>query len=94
MNSNSQSSSASSASSASQGQIVTGRHVSLLRRTAVEQITGLSRSLLYEKIKKGTFPPPVPLSANRVGWLAHEVQEWIEKMIKLRKCSQEFDLKL
>ena len=31
----------------------------ILRRPAVERITGLSRSSIYEGIGKGTFPQPV-----------------------------------
>jgi prophage regulatory protein len=61
------------------------RSVAILRRKTVEEITGLSRSLIYEGIKDGTFPAPIKLTANTVGWLSHEIQAWIQDKIDRRK---------
>jgi prophage regulatory protein len=60
----------------------------LLRRPQVEQRTGLSRSSLYEYIKDGRFPPPVPLGPRAVGWLESEVSDWINARVKLARQSR------
>lgn len=39
--------------------------------------TGLGRSSIYKFIAAGTFPKPVPLGGRAVGWVQHEVNEWI-----------------
>ena len=39
-----------------------------LRLPAVIEATGLSRSTIYDKMKGGTFPRPVNLSARAVAW--------------------------
>jgi prophage regulatory protein len=49
----------------------------LLRRRAVEDLTGLPRSSLYAAIQHGRFPKPVRLSARSVAWRASEVLEWV-----------------
>ena len=53
-----------------------------LRRKQVEQRTGLSRSTLYQFIKDGAFPKPVPLGRRAVGWLESEVVDWISSRVK------------
>lgn len=52
----------------------------LLRIHDVRELTGASRSAIYEWAKEGKFPKPRRLTpfGRRVGWLQHEVQEWIE----------------
>lgn len=47
---------------------------SLLRRQAVEQVTGDSRSTIYRKIKEGLFTKPVKIGGDRVAWPANEVE--------------------
>ncbi len=59
----------------------------ILRRKQVERRTGLSRSTLYQKISQGTFPAPIRLSSQAVGWLSHEIDEWIEQRIRVSRSS-------
>lgn len=59
----------------------------ILRRKQVERRTGLSRSTLYQKISQGTFPAPIRLSSQEVGWLSHEIDEWIEQRIRVSRSS-------
>ena len=40
--------------------------------------TGLSRSSIYDKISKGAFPPSINLGPRAVGWIADEVNDWIQ----------------
>ncbi|MAT52645.1 MAG: AlpA family transcriptional regulator [Porticoccaceae bacterium] len=62
----------------------------ILRRPVVEDLTGLSKSAIYEKINKKSprydpsFPIPIKLGAGAVGWCASEVSQWIEKKKEAR----------
>lgn len=49
----------------------------LLRRPQVEARTGLSRSTIYDWIKRGQFPKPVALSTRLVCWRQSDVDAWI-----------------
>jgi prophage regulatory protein len=49
----------------------------LTQRTLPEYV-GLGRSTIWEHIAKGTFPPPMRLSQNRIGWERVEVDRWID----------------
>ena len=49
----------------------------ILRRPAVEAITGLRRSAIYKGIQNGTFPKPVKLTKKAVGWRESVIREWL-----------------
>lgn len=53
----------------------------LIRRKEVERLTALSRSRIYDLMKRGTFPKPVTLGAMSVAWIEAEIQEWIAARI-------------
>ena len=55
--------------------------VSMLRRRDVQTRTGLSRSTIYRRVTEGTFPKPVNLGGRTVGWIAAEIQDWLERQI-------------
>ena len=50
----------------------------ILRRPNVEARTGLSRSTIYDWMKRGDFPKPVALGARLVGWRESDIQAWLE----------------
>lgn len=50
----------------------------ILRRRAVEEVTGLSRSTLYAMMADGWFPRPVKLGKRAVGWHEAEVMNWLQ----------------
>ncbi len=56
----------------------------ILRRKQVEDRTGLSRSTIYLRIQKGTFPNPINLGARAVGWLENEIEAWLVSRIEER----------
>lgn len=62
--------------------------VSILRRRTLEARVGLSRSTIYDKLNPNsprfdpTFPKPIRLGGFAVGWLAHEVDEWLVRQIE------------
>jgi prophage regulatory protein len=49
----------------------------LLRLPAVVRETGLSRSALYDAIKRGTFPAPVRIGARSVAWRRSAIEQWV-----------------
>lgn len=44
------------------------------------EITSLSRSTLWKKIRTHQFPQPVRLGCDRKAFLASEIEEWIEQL--------------
>ncbi|KEZ75601.1 helix-turn-helix transcriptional regulator [Salinisphaera hydrothermalis] len=54
----------------------------ILRRPAVRAKTGLSDSTIYLRISQGRFPAPISLGGRAVGWLEHEIDEWLEARIR------------
>ncbi|MCS4297715.1 MULTISPECIES: helix-turn-helix transcriptional regulator [Acinetobacter] len=57
------------------------------------KITGLSRATIYSlldpksKYYDASFPQQINLTSNRVGWVAHEVNAWIDQKISERETS-------
>ena len=58
---------------------------------AVIEITGLSRSTIYELINPKSdyydpiFPKPIRLTEIRVGWVSQEIYDWLEMKISQRE---------
>jgi prophage regulatory protein len=50
----------------------------LIRRKQVEQLVQLSRSTIYDAVKKGNFPAPYKISSRAVAWKLSEVEQWLE----------------
>lgn len=50
---------------------------SIVRITAVIAQTGLPRSSLYAKVKRGDFPKPIKLGRRSVGWRIEDVEAWM-----------------
>jgi prophage regulatory protein len=48
-----------------------------LRRAAVESLTGLARSTLYDLMAKGQFPRPVKLTGKAVAWPESQIVAWL-----------------
>jgi prophage regulatory protein len=48
------------------------------RLSKVCEITGKCRSDVYKEMDEGTFPEPVQLGPQAVGWLADEIHAWID----------------
>jgi prophage regulatory protein len=54
---------------------------SLLRLPDVVGRTGLPRSSLYQKVKRGQFPAPVKLGERAVAWHSAQIDTWIASRI-------------
>ena len=50
----------------------------VLRLPSVSERTGLSRSTIYRKLASGQFPRRFKLGPRAVGWLEHDIEEWIQ----------------
>lgn len=60
----------------------------LLRRKEVENRTSKSRSAIYEGIRKGTFPAPLPIGTKSVAWLESDIEKWIAGCIAARDAKR------
>lgn len=56
----------------------------ILRRKQVEARTGLSRSTIYAGVRAGTFPKPIQLGAQSVGWLSSEIEGFLRERVVAR----------
>ena len=61
----------------------------ILRLPEVLTRTGLSRSSVYAKIATHNFPPSIKLGPRAVGWIADEVEAWIQSRIDVSRSSDE-----
>jgi prophage regulatory protein len=50
----------------------------IIRKRELRQITGLSDTTIWRRIKAGKFPPSRNLSSSAVGWLESEVMAWMK----------------
>lgn len=53
----------------------------LYRLPKVIEITGLSTSTIYGKIRKKEFPAPVKIGARAVAWKMTDIELWIASRI-------------
>ncbi|MGQ4003387.1 AlpA family transcriptional regulator [Francisellaceae bacterium CB52] len=56
----------------------------IIRLKTVIEMTGLSRSTIYDYMARGLFPRQITLGENSRGWLYSEVDEWLESRIQKR----------
>lgn len=49
-----------------------------LSSAEVARFVSLSPANVQKLVRENQFPKPRLLSANRVGWLTHEVEDWAE----------------
>ncbi len=63
--------------SASRMQRLDAVPLKFIRFTAVRERTGLSRSTIWRLERQGAFPKHRRISASAVGWLEHEVNDWV-----------------
>ena len=48
-----------------------------LRRPAVEALIGLSRTTIYEMMKRGEFPKPIKITRKAVAWRESDINAWL-----------------
>lgn len=57
--------------------LTTTTPISILRAKEVRDRTGLSRSTIFLKIRRGEFPAGVLLGDRAIGWRSDEIDRWI-----------------
>ncbi|BBE08295.1 Phage transcriptional regulator, AlpA [Mycoavidus cysteinexigens] len=57
----------------------------LIPRWRVCQITGMKRSALYDRIKRGEFPKPVKIGRVAVRWIESEIITWVQQRIDVSR---------
>lgn len=58
----------------------TGR-LQILRLPEVCDVTGLCRSMVYQLESEHRFPKRIKIGMRAVGWVAEEIQEWLEQQV-------------
>ncbi len=49
----------------------------IIRKSEVRGIDGLSDTTRWRKIRDGTYPAPVQLGANSIGFYEDEIHDWV-----------------
>ena len=53
----------------------------ILKLIEIKKYTSLSGSSIYRMAKAGTFPKPIKLGERSSGWIASEVDQWVDDRI-------------
>jgi prophage regulatory protein len=56
---------------------VASRPLKVLRLGAVKERTGLGQSSIYQMAAQGRFPKQIKIGTAAVGWLEHEITDWL-----------------
>ena len=59
----------------------------VLRIAKVVEKVGYSRMHIYRLEKDGKFPKRIRLGPNSVGWLEHEIDDWIKVKVRERDAA-------
>ena len=60
----------------------------LITLESVIERTSISRTRIYEAIRAGTFPRPVPVGARRRAWIESEIENWIDARVAERDATR------
>jgi prophage regulatory protein len=52
----------------------------LLSRRQVMKVTTWGSTTLWRRVRDGSFPAPLKISAGRVAWPASDVEAWLMKL--------------
>ena len=52
----------------------------ILRLPEVMRLTGLGKTTIHCRYRNGTFPRPLRLGPNSIGWPREEILEWLESL--------------
>ena len=58
----------------------------IMRLPEVIHMTGLSRSTIYLRMAKGSFPLTSSLGERAVGWLLSDIEEWLDARVVASKA--------
>ena len=58
----------------------------LLKLPEVMSIAGLGKTMIYRRVRQGTFPQPVKLGES-TRWSEREVREWLDAVMATRRAA-------
>ncbi|KAA9019276.1 MULTISPECIES: helix-turn-helix transcriptional regulator [Sphingobium] len=58
-----------------------------IREPEVRRRTGLSHSTIWIMRNAGDFPQPVKLGSRALGWVEHEIDEWLDARLRAREAA-------
>ena len=65
------------------GGFMTTNKPRLIRRSEVVARVGLCKASIYNRMRAGEFPKPIPIGGGRVAWLESDIDDWItEKLMQ------------
>jgi prophage regulatory protein len=59
----------------------------ILRLPAVKEITGKSRTGIYNDMNRKLFPQSIPIGTRSIGWLAQDIESWLNERVLLSRNS-------
>lgn len=57
----------------------------IMRLPDVIEVTGLSRSTIYLRMSKDSFPHSISLGERAVGWLHTDIEKWLDARVAASK---------
>ena len=52
----------------------------ILRLPEVARLTGMSKGTIHRRYREGTFPRPLKLGVQSIGWRRKDIDEWLESL--------------
>lgn len=59
--------------------------IRLLRLPEVKHLTGLSRTTIYDMMRRGEFPTSIKLGSKTVAWSSLELERWQERCFRMAR---------
>ncbi len=63
--------------------------IRIVRIAEVCAMTGLSKATVHRRYRAGTFPAPLRLGPNAIGWRKVEILEWLASLPRHRAVRPE-----
>jgi len=60
------------------------RQLKIYRKKELCKLLCISPATLYRLVNAGSFPGSIRMSENMVGWLAQDVEDWLESRPKTK----------
>ncbi|MGH6670448.1 MAG: helix-turn-helix transcriptional regulator [Xanthobacteraceae bacterium] len=62
----------------------------VLRDKEVAERTRLSRVQRWRRVRNGTFPAPIQLGANSIGWFEDEIDAWLASRVRVAYAPERY----
>lgn len=55
-----------------------------IKSAEVRRTVGLQRTVIYKRVREGSFPPPIKLGARLNVWRESDIREWMDSQAAAR----------